>query len=123
MTTLQVQFLVLIVLVAAIAAFAGSQLALADGATVRTAWGRAGLAAAAAALDLGALYEALDLGRGAPSPARAGSVGLGVLGAVMVSVVAYGLASDRTRGRRWSITAGAFTAAMGVLTVVAKIAG
>lgn len=123
MTMLQVQFLVLIVLVAAIAAFAGSQLALADGTTVRTAWGWAGLAAAAAALDLGALYEALDLGRGAPSPARAGSVGLGALGAVTVAVVAYGLASDRTRGRRWSITATAFTVAMGVLTVVAKIAG
>ncbi|MER5260406.1 MULTISPECIES: hypothetical protein [unclassified Streptomyces] len=121
MTTLQAQFLILLVLVAAVAALAGSQLALADGVKVRAACGWAGLAAAAAAFDLGALYEALDLGQGAPDAARSGAVALGTLGAAVIAGIAYAVASDLKRGRRWCVTSTAFTLAMAVLAVVAKI--
>ncbi|MFE7429047.1 hypothetical protein [Streptomyces sp. NPDC057545] len=124
MLLLQAQVLGFTLVTAFIAAFIGYRLAVADGAAGGTAWGWAGLSAAAAVVDLGIVHGALELSEGAPSPARIGATVLGVLCAVAVAVVAHGLAGAAiSRGRRWCITATAFSVTMGVLAVVINLVG
>ncbi|MFF9483038.1 hypothetical protein [Streptomyces sp. NPDC014733] len=124
MSLLQVQVLGFVLVVAFIAAFTGHRLAVADGAAAGTAWGWAGLSAAAAVVDLGIVYSALELSKGSPSPARIGATLLGVLCAVAVAVVAYGLAgTTASRGCRWCITATAFSVAMSVFAVMLNLVG
>lgn len=125
MSLLQVQVLAFFLVITFIAAFAGHRLAVADGAAAETAWGWAGLSAAAAVADLGIVYSALELAQGAPSPARIGATVIGVLCAFAVAVVAYGLAGrpSVSRGRRWCIAATAFSVAMGVFAVVLGVVG
>ncbi|MFF8280005.1 hypothetical protein ACF05T_28570 [Streptomyces lateritius] len=124
MALLQVQVLGFVLVTAFIAAFIGHRLAMTDGASGGTAWGWAGLSAAAAVVDLGIVHSALELPKGAPSPARIGATALGLLCAVAVAVVAHGLAGVAvSRGRRWCITATAFSVTMGVLAVVINLVG
>ncbi|MEU7206103.1 hypothetical protein [Streptomyces sp. NPDC045470] len=125
MSLLQVQVLAFILVAAFIAAFVGHRLAVADGLPAEAALGWAGLSAAAAVVDLGVLCSALELLRGGPSPARIGATVIGVLCAVAVAVVAYGLTdgSAVSRGRRWCICAGAFSMATAVFGVVANLVG
>ncbi|MFI1734897.1 hypothetical protein ACH40E_37940 [Streptomyces acidicola] len=125
MSILQVQVLAFAVVISAIAAFTGHRLAVADGVAAETAWGWAGLSAAAAVVDLGVVGSALELSQGSPSPARIGATVLGVLCAVGLAVVAYGLAARPavSRGRRWCVTATTFSVAMGVFGVVINLLG
>ncbi|MFD9042604.1 hypothetical protein [Streptomyces bottropensis] len=121
MTVFQIEFLAFAAVAAVIVAFLGFQLAPADAGGVvppRRAWSWAGGAAAAAVVDLGMLQDLLGLHGGPPDAARAGAVGIGVLCAGFVALVAYTLNRGVGRGPRWRTTAIAFSAALGVLTVV-----
>ncbi|MBY8868713.1 hypothetical protein [Streptomyces sennicomposti] len=123
MSLLQVQVMAFILVASTISAFTGHRLAVADGTTPEAAWGWAGLSAAAAVVDLGVVYGALQLSEGSPSAARIGATVLGVMCALTFAVMAYGLTGRPTisRGRRWCITATTFTVAMSVFNVVLSL--
>lgn len=72
-------------------------------------------------VNLGVLFDSLGLKQGAPTGGRIGGVGIGVMCAVLVALLAYIMHSDERRGPRWQKTGGAFTAAMVVLAVVARV--
>ncbi|WP_105973495.1 hypothetical protein [Streptomyces geranii] len=124
MTVFQIEFTAFAVVAAATTAFVGFQLAPADtdgSVPPKRAWSWTGGAAAAVMADLGMLQDLLGLHGGSPDAGRAGAVGIGVLCAVFVALVAYTLDRGAGRGPRWRTTAVAFTAAMGVLTVVTNM--
>jgi hypothetical protein len=125
-TDIQVLFLGFGLVTAAFLAVVGSQLAPADSVTgvvtPKSRWNWAGGAAMETVVSLGVLFHALELGDGAPSGARIGGVGIGVMCAAFVALLAYILHRDEARGPRWQKTGAAFTAAMLVLGVVTEIA-
>ncbi|MFE4999278.1 hypothetical protein ACFRH4_50185, partial [Streptomyces mirabilis] len=98
MTDTQVLFVGFGLVTAAIFAVVGSQLAPADPAigTVppkkRCNW--AAGAAGATVVNLGVLFESLDLGHGMPTGERFGGVGIGVMCAVLAALLAYVLHGD-----------------------------
>ncbi|MZD16793.1 hypothetical protein [Streptomyces bottropensis] len=124
MTDIQVLFLGFGSVAAAFLAVVGSQLAPAEGTgvvTPKSRWNWAGRAALATVVNLGMLFHALELGGGTPSGARIGGVGIGVMCAAFVALLAYILHRDEARGPRCQKTGAAFTAAMLVLTVVTGV--
>ncbi|MBP0460471.1 hypothetical protein [Streptomyces montanisoli] len=121
MTVLQIEYLAFAVVAAAFAAFAGFQVAPADSGGLvppKRGWSWAAGAAAAAIADLGILQDLLGLHGGPPHAERVGAVGIGVLCAGFVALVAYTLNRGAGRGPRWRTTAITFSTALGVLTVV-----
>lgn len=125
MTDTQILFVGFGVVAVAIFAVVGSQLAPADPATgVVLPKGRCNWAAGAAfvtVVDLGVLFQSLDLGHGPPTGGRIGGVGIGVMCAVLAALLAYVVHGDEARGPRWRKTGIVFTAAMAVLAVVVMV--
>ncbi|MGY5099467.1 hypothetical protein [Streptomyces sp. 900105245] len=125
MTDTQILYLGFGLVASLIFAVVGFQLAPADPATglvpPKKRWNWAAGAAVQTVVNLGALFESLDLGRGAPTSARVGGIGIGVMCAVLAALVAYILHGDEGRGPRWRKTGGSFTAAMVILVIVAKV--
>ncbi|MEV6393590.1 hypothetical protein AB0M39_02220 [Streptomyces sp. NPDC051907] len=125
MTDTQILFLGFGLIAAAILAVVGSQLAPADTATglvpVKSRWNWAAGAAFATVVNLGLLFQSLDLGQGLPSGARAGWVGIGVMCAVFAALVAYVVHRGEARGPRWRKTGIAFSATMAVIAVVEMV--
>ncbi|MFD8439969.1 hypothetical protein ACFV2I_33380 [Streptomyces microflavus] len=74
-------------------------------------------------LNLGLLFEELELDQGLPTGGRIGGVALTVMCALLVALITYALNPDEPRGPRWAATASAFTGAMGVLAVAVKVVG
>ncbi|MGW3980139.1 hypothetical protein [Streptomyces mirabilis] len=120
MTVLQIEYLAFAVIVAVGMAFVGFQLAPADASGVvppKRAWSWAG-GAAAVMVNLGLLQDLLELHGGPVDAGRAGAVGIGVLCAVFIALVAHTLWRGAERGPRWRATAVGFTTALAVLAVV-----
>lgn len=125
MTDTQFLFVGFGLVAAAIFAVVGFELAPADPATgivlPKKRWNWAAGAAVETVVNLGALFELLDLKHGAPTGARIAGIGLGALCAVLAALVAYIVHGDEDRSPRWQKTGGSFTAAMVVLVILVKV--